>query len=122
MITAQQVLDMAWVLIDQVDEVGEIEQDVAQETKALSVLTILQAELLPNNQLPEVLTSLEDALSVDDRIAIRVLPYGLAAHLLLNEDPNVASFLNNRYDELKRKIPATSVKITDVYNVSGGMN
>lgn len=115
MITAKQVLDMAWVLIDQVDEVGIIEQDVTQETKTLSILSILQAELLPPSQFPEMVESLDQSLLVDDRVALRVLPYGLAAHLLMNEDPNVASFLNARYDELKRKIPATIETIGNVY-------
>jgi hypothetical protein len=115
MITAQQVLDMAWVLIDQVDESGTIEQDTAQETKALSILTILQAELLPPSQLPEVVESLDQALLMDDRIALRVLPYGLAAHLLMNEDQSIASYFNSRYDELKRKNPAIIQPISDVY-------
>jgi hypothetical protein len=54
---------------------------------------------------------------VDDRTGLTVLPYGLAAQLLMNEDQNRAAFFNNRYDELKRKRPALITKIKDVYGV-----
>jgi hypothetical protein len=47
------------------------------------------------------------------------LPYGLAAHLLINEDQNRAAFFNARYDELKRKRPANIVAIKDVYGIAG---
>ena len=48
-----------------------------------------------------------------------MLPYGLAAHLLLDENPDVAAFFNQRYAELlseyRRGIPAASEDIQDLY-------
>jgi hypothetical protein len=57
-------------------------------------------------------------LQIDDRSSLTILPYGLAAHLLINEDQNRAAFFNARYDELKRKRPANIVRIKDVYGIS----
>lgn len=122
-VTAQQVYNAALVLIDEVLETGNIVPDQPQyyQAKSLSLLTTLQTELLPISQTPVIVTSLSQNMAVSDKIALLVLPYGLAAHLLLTDDPNTAAFLNARYDELKKKIPTQPVKITDVYGVSSGM-
>jgi hypothetical protein len=121
-VTGQQVYDIALVHIDEVLETGDITADnpAYYKSKALSILTTLQAELLPLSVSPVVVTDLAQNLLVNDRVALTALPYGLAAHLLMIDDPNTASFFNARYDELKRKIPTAAVPITDVYNVLGG--
>jgi hypothetical protein len=69
-----------------------------------------------------VAAQLEDLYSeidLDDYCAGTVLPYGLAAHLLMSEDPSSANFCQQRYDELKaslqRGMPAESEDITDLY-------
>jgi hypothetical protein len=123
-VTGKQVYDAALVLMDEVQETGTIspENPTAYQVKALSILNTLQFELLSPFQTPTLLNSLADTLTVPNRIAIMVIPYGLAAHLLLAEgDMSVASFLNARYEELKRKIPTEITPINDVYDVLGGM-
>lgn len=122
-VTAKQVYDLALVLMDEVLANGNITPDQPKyyKTKASSILTMLQTELLPVSQTPNVITDLSEEVQLSDRIALTVLPYGLAAHLLIQEDVNAASFLNARYDELKRKIPSKIQPITDVYGVSGAM-
>lgn len=89
--------------------------------KAFGILTVLQGELLPPSTIPLVITDSGEALQVSDRVARLVLPYGLAAHLLMEEDQNRAAFFNARYDELKRKLPAIVTPITDVQNVLSGL-
>lgn len=123
-VTAKQVFDMACVLIDEVSESGAIVLDNPDyyEKRAQTILTVLQTELLPNSLTPVMITDLEQDLLLDDRAAMKVLPYGLAAHLLLTDDPNTASYFNNRYDELKRTRPAKAQTITDSYNVVGGLD
>lgn len=123
MVTAKQVYDMALVLIDEVTEMGNVSPDTPKyyESRARSILTQLQTELIPVDSEPEIITSLSQELLVSDRVAITVLPYGLAAHLLLTEDVNTASFFNARYDELKRRTPSGITPIKDKYNVAGGM-
>jgi hypothetical protein len=117
-VTGQQVLDQSLVLLDEVLETGNITAENPEyfRTKAKNILTMLQTELLPISQTPVVITDLNQNLLVSDRTALAVLPYGLAAHLLLSEDqPDIASFYNSRYDEMKRIIPTAIVPITDVY-------
>jgi hypothetical protein len=121
-VTAQQVYDIALVLMDEVTDTGEILSDNPDyyKTKTLKVLTTLQAELLPSTIAPVAITDLSNTLLVSDHMALMALPYGLAAHLLLTEDVSSASYYNNRYDELKRKTQATITPITDVYSVLDG--
>lgn len=113
----------ALVYIDEVTDSGEIMADNPNyyKSKALTILTALQAELLPKSITPTVLTDLSQGLLVSDRLALTALPYGLAAHLLLQEDAVSSGYFNNRYDELKVKKQAESQPIDDKYSVLGGM-
>lgn len=122
-VTVKQVYDIALVLMDEVIETGRISPDNPDyyKAKTYSIVTTLQAELLPKNIVPSIITDLSQILLLSDRISLSVLPYGLAAHLLIQEDVNAASYFNGRYDELKRKIPTTVEPIIDVYDVTGGM-
>jgi len=121
-VTARQVYELALVLMDEVQENGSIAPDQPDyyEAKSLSILTLLQAELQPISQIVPTITSMEQNLSVPDKTALTVLPYGLGAHLLMSEDMSVASFLNSRYEELKRRTPTTITKVQDVYGLFGG--
>lgn len=51
------------------------------------------------------------------------MPYGLAAHLLLDENTKMAAYFNQRYEELldeaHRSIPAGSEAIEDLYGGIG---
>ena len=50
------------------------------------------------------------------------MPYGLAAHLLIDENPTVAAFFQQRYEELLDKlgnVPAEFEPIEDVYGGIG---
>jgi hypothetical protein len=118
MITAQDVFITTMNLLDEDSEDGTYTGYPEEyKKKAWSILTLLQAELLPASATPSVITDNTSVFQVDDRTGLTILPYGLAAHLLLNEDQNRAAYFNNRYDELKRKRPALMTKIKDVYGV-----
>jgi hypothetical protein len=122
-VTAKQVFDAAMVLIDEVLETGSIVPDQPEyyQAKARSILTTLQTELLPPTINPVPITDLNQPMLLSDRVSLSVVPYGLAAHLLIQEDVNTAAYYNARYDELKRKVHSTSGPITDVYDVLGGL-
>lgn len=68
---------------------------------------------------PTLITALSETLQLDDITARRVLPYGLAAQLMLTENPAIASYFNERFIEMKadasKKPPAQIEQITDVY-------
>ncbi len=61
------------------------------------------------------------SLDLDDFVARTILPYGLAAHLLLQEDVQSASFFQQRYEELLRwyrsSIPNDFESVVDVYGI-----
>ncbi len=65
------------------------------------------------------ITALSDTLELDDTTCLQVLPYGLAALLLIHENDTVADFMQQKFDELKfqasRKAPASAQEIEDVY-------
>jgi hypothetical protein len=119
LLIAQDVFMLSMSLMDEISSDGTFAGYADDyKKKAWPILTTLQTELLPLSTEPVTITDETSTLLVDDRTCLTVLPYGLAAHLLLSENPNIASFFNNRYDELKRKKKATIAKITDVYGVT----
>lgn len=121
-ITGQQVYELALALIDEVSNTGAIDKsDAAIKTKALSFLSPLQAELLPSTTEPVMVSDLSANLLLSDRLCLMVLPYGLAAHLMITDNPGVADFFQQRYEELRSKRQAAPVAIIDNYDVLSGM-
>jgi hypothetical protein len=68
---------------------------------------------------PIKLTATTDNLQLDDVTCRTILPYGLAAHLLLTENTESASFFQQRFEELKvlgtRQQAASAEQIADIY-------
>lgn len=72
----------------------------------------------------KVFTAMTDEVPLDDELCLSVMPYGLAAALLADENPPLANFLQQRYEELLQKFstigpivrqPADWEPIQDVY-------
>ena len=130
-------------MMDELNDTGKYKHEDTTEylNRTLAILNILQGELyfysdtFPKWQEWEsgrrpVLLPLDDlytAIDLDDYCAGTVMPYGLAAHLLLDENPSAAGFFQQRYDELKsalmRGLGKTNVSedIEDVYGPKGGI-
>lgn len=109
MTDANWIFDAAIQLMDEQDEVrGEtVTRDTAEyRLRALGILNVLRHELYPFSDTYEAgmicpeLRSFDQPLDLDDALAQTVLPYGLAAHLLLGENTTMASFFQQRYTEL----------------------
>lgn len=75
-----------------------------------------------------VFSSMDDDVELDDELTLTVLPYGLAAALLADENPTLANFLQTRYEEMLEKFrtigpqvrqPADWEPIGDVYGGIG---
>lgn len=126
--TGQAIFDKAMALAD---AKGEDTQEY--KNRAVSLLNILTGELYPYSDtfaatesgkrpVAALIRSLSDTVDLDDYCAGSILPYGLAAHLLTTEDPNLASFLQQRYEELKalvaRGFPQEFEAIEDAYTDS----
>lgn len=131
--TAQWVFEKAMHLMDEVNEsTGAADTADTKEYKnrALPILNILRIECVTASDtyavttpgkrpIPAEITAMTDEIELDDGICQGVLPYGLAAHLILDENPDVAAYFNQRYTELLAQfrvtIPAAAEDIVDVY-------
>jgi len=115
MTNAQWIFDKAIHLMDEQDEqTGQTLTEDTEEYKnrTLSILNVLRNELYPMSDNFELSTDgkrpvlpliedFETDIGLDDAVAQSIMPYGLAAHLLLGEDNSKASFFNQKYEELK---------------------
>ena len=120
MTDANWVFDKAIHLMDEQNEMNGETRTVDTEEyryRTLSILNVLRHELYPlsdtfthgtdgKRYVIPMITSFEQSIYLDDAIAQGVMPYGLAAHLLLGENDSMASFFNQRYEELKYSIGA----------------
>lgn len=129
--TAQQVFDLAMGLMDEVSASGSTDNTDTKEYKnrTLLIVNALRGELYPYSDgcdaagdgraIAAYIRNFTDPIELDDYICQTVLPYGLAAHLLLDENPSAASFFQQRYEALKRDLavgmPAGSEEIADRY-------
>lgn len=113
--TAQKVFDMAMALADQLSDIGLTDYEYNKDLKnrALSILNVLRFEcaiasdeylkrgIVGNRVRTNEITSWTSKLDgIDDAVAQGAMPYGLAAQLLLDEDPDTASFCNQKYQEM----------------------
>jgi hypothetical protein len=133
--TAQQVFDLAIGLMGEVDSAGLTDTSANAEYKnrTLLILNALRGELFPYSDnyavttggTRPVMTYISDfttAIGLDDVIAQTVLPYGLAAQLTINDDPNLASFFQQRYEELIRKLQNTPSEWESIEDMYGGID
>lgn len=143
-ITGMDVFQRAITMMDELNDAGEYNHSDTTEylNRSLAILNILINELyLYSDTCPKwqeweagrrpILMPLQDmdtAIDLDDYCAGTVLPYGLAAHLLLDENPTTAGYFQQRYDELKLMLMrgvgkmTVSEDIEDVYGSRGGLN
>lgn len=113
--TAQWVFDKAMALADQLSDTGlsDFEYNSDLKDRALPILNVLRFECarasdryLPRRytgrrDIPNEILSWEDTLDgIDDGVAQGAMPYGLAAQLMIDEDPDVAGFCNQKYQEM----------------------
>lgn len=126
--TAQTIYDITMSLMDERKNSGEVDTNSTKDYKARApgILTILQNEIairLGESALDEI-TTLEDDIDLEDIICTAVMPYGLAARLLAQEDIPLSNYfsslfdlyLNNFLTQFKQK--AKQIKRPDVYSSS----
>lgn len=139
--TPEKVFELAINLMDELDDDGDYDNEDTTEyrNRTLGILNILRGELymysdtfkknqewdLGRRPIVQVLSDFDDIIDLDDYICQTVMPYGLAAHLLMDENPSAAGYFQQRYDELKmmleRGMPTMSEDIEDVYGFNGGI-
>ena len=129
---AQKVFDIAMGLMDELSESGATDTSDTKEYKnrTLFILNALRGELyhysdtykaeVPGKRpIVRYIDDFQTPIDLDDYICQTVMPYGLAAHLLLDENPSAAGYFNDRYQELyallARGLPQGSEDIEDLY-------
>ena len=138
--TAQRVFDLAMGLMDEVNETsgGTDDADTREyKVRTLLILNALRGELFPYSDtyaaeepgkrpILAVIQSFDQVIGMDDYICQSVLPYGLAAQLLLDENPDSASFFQQRYEEMRmnlaKGLPQQSESMSDVYGIVSPYN
>lgn len=129
MTTVGEVFDAAMALTDELNlstgsartrDTKEYEQRTPQIIGTLIAEFRLMSGLRGSYIRPE---SLDDNLiGIDDGYAIGVMQYGLAAKLLLDENPASASFFHEKYEELRNLyFSRAQADVGEIENVYGGI-
>lgn len=135
-ITAKEVLEHALTLIDEMQDDLTFNVDDIMFKKTPKILNVLCNELINISKdifvSPEItngktfikkIENLEQVLEIDYNTAITVLVYGLAAQLLLVDDPSISNYFNQKYEEGKYKIKSNFLSeeesVIDLYNMNG---
>lgn len=128
---AEAIFIMTMAMIDEMTDTGQLDETTTAEyrAKAPSILTMLQNEIVGienryrkkgEEVYPVPIQSLEQAVQIDDIKANTLLTNGLAANLMLHEDKALASFFEQRYEELKgmflKPTPQSPISKEDVYD------
>lgn len=133
--TGQDIFEKAITLMGELSDSGQADwgDTVEYKNRALNILNVLRGEVYPysdtyrtqRRQYPgrrpvcPALESLDDEIGIDDVLAQTVLPYGLAAALMLDENDAMAAFFQQRYEELLHRlgagVPGEWESISDVY-------
>ena len=126
--TGAQALNYALAIMD---EIGSTEYNA----RAVYFINLLCDKLYPYSDNYAVtvagtrptiahITALTDVLGIDDVLAQSVLPYGLAAQLMLSDDPSQAAnfegIFQERLAEVKGRVSASWEQIEDVYGFDTG--
>lgn len=126
MTTGQAVFERTIGLMDSGDEAtGEMDTGSTRPYKhrALGILNLLGQECqgYAHEKGWEEAKDLAEPLRLDDELCRGVLPYGLAAHLLLEEDPAAANFFQQRYEELLDRWRRRQAAVENVETPFGGV-
>ena len=124
----EDVFNAAMGIMDELGVDGEARtsdtEEYALRTPSIVNMLVSELKILTGERgdwLP--IESLEDVVPVGDTsYALGALPYGLAANLLVDENPSAASFYQQRYEEMRAYYLARMQAVTgDVVNVYGGI-
>ncbi len=125
MVTVREVFKAALALMDELDGPGSGMETGEYTSRTPSVLATISAEIavLTGSKVPMPVEDLEDPLlGVPDGFARSAMPYGLAAQLLVDENPTSAAFFQQRYEELRdRFLLRAPVLDGSVDNLYGGI-
>lgn len=104
---AQTIYDITMSLMDERKNDGSVDVNSTKDYLARTpgILTILQTEIVMElkrvgakvNSLDEIRAMTAD-IDLEDDICFGIMPYGLAARLLAQEDTTLSNYFNSLYD------------------------
>ena len=121
--TFQTTYNLAMALCDEMATGGVVNAATTKSylSRAPHLLTMLHSEVSHILDIPAVEIALTDEPQCGEYVTLTVLPFGLAAMLLADENPQLASFYQQRFEDAKRRIPITPKPIVDVFGIRGGV-
>lgn len=123
--TVEQVFEQAMGIMDELSRTGEARtvdtKEYEYRTPAIINMLIAELKMLTGDTgdwLP--VESLDDYISAaDTTYALGAMGYGLAANLLVDENPTAAGFYEQRYEELRAqyiaRMPAVMGQVENIY-------
>jgi hypothetical protein len=134
--TASYIFDQAIKLMDEQSDSGQAvwSDTVEYQNRAIAILNALIGECFPYSDtyavatpgkrpIVQTVSNLNGVVYLDDSLAKTVLPYGLAAELIKNDDPTLGNYFMQRYQELlarhAKTLPAAWDTVEDVYGGIG---
>jgi hypothetical protein len=121
--TANDVYVSALAHLDEIATGGIATTDTDRENRSPLLIDAIQREIanLAGVNVKGRIIALTDTLSVSDDHALRVMPWGLAAELALQDNmEDEYLYCISRYRE-ERKTVKPKIKMRDPYNVLAGM-
>lgn len=132
--TVSDVFDVTMQLIDEVSDTGLTQTTDTEEyrNRTIGIMNILISECYPfsdekdNTKLDSAWRAVEEfddeLKGIDNTLALGVMPYGLAANLLTDENPTAANYYQQRYEALlAAKRSRMQADVGEIENVYGGI-
>lgn len=122
MIKARETYEAALALMDEGDNESEI-YGPDFSLRALKLMNLLRREMLSltgDRSAYKPVANMESELEgLSPELALGALPYGIAAHLLIDEQSAMSAFYHERYTELiygfSKRAKSRSEDIEDIY-------
>lgn len=124
--TAQDVHEMAIVVLDELSASGNVDPNKTKEyaNRAPRLLDMWKWEMARIEGLTDLgkITSLSQTLPISDRNCPSGAYYLAMHYAMADMNDELAAICKNKYQELKHEatLPATAVAITDAYSLFGG--
>lgn len=114
-VSVSEVFDATMQLIDELNDQGQSQTSdtVEYRNRTIGIMNILISECYPISDEKDTakldsawraVEEFDDPLKgIDNSLALGVMPYGLAANLLVDENPTAANYYQQRYEVLKEE-------------------
>lgn len=127
MASVTDVFSAAMAFMDELSDDGDAQTNDTLEYKnrTPSIINMMLSEYnmlmgITANWLP--VEDLDSMLTVDTNYALGVMPYGLAANLLVDENPTAANFYQQRYEDMRNRYMSNhAADSAEIENLYGGI-